>query len=269
MKKINYRLLLFELLFAISLVCVHMPLMPKVINSLGRGAVIFFFFISSYFYQKTLEKEDYTYLKTIKKCLRLLLIEVVVYALYLAVMPFLVIKHTGVTPALFSEFSFTNLMDFFKVYVPNSSFLWFINALIICYLLMPFISKIKVIHNPKFVIVPIVILLLNYVYRAVANVYDLGFFSDRIVTRNFLFTGLPCFLIGIFIKEHIIEKEKFEKFPFWLFCIICLCLLCFSILESYIHKLLGIWPAEFYLSSVVLAAIIYIYAIYYPKDEKQ
>ncbi len=266
MKKINTRLLLYEFLFVLALPFVHISTMPKVLDSLGRGTVIFFFLLSSYYYYFTINKEGYTYKDTLKRCLRLLVMEAVTYTIYLVAEASIVASYNG-APAMFTSFTWDNIVGFFRDYVPGITFLWFINALVICYLLMPLINKIKAIHNPKFVIVPFVILALVYGFRMIANHYDLGFFSDPIITRNFLLTGLPCSLIGFWINEHVVQKNKLQDLHYWFYLVLCIFLLGLSVLEAWIHRILDCGVNEFYIGSVLLAILMASYAFTHEENK--
>ena len=258
MRKINYRLYFFELFFAVLVVFVHASFKSGdfYFDSLGRGTVIFFFILSSYFYNKTLAKSDYSYKKdTLFRCLRLLIISIVTFAIYCAIFIPINISKFGSYP--------TSFINFFNVYKPKTSFLWFTIALILCYLIFPFIYKIKWIHESKYmIIIPSVILISVYVFRLIAGIYDFGVFSDPHVTRNFIFTGLPCFLLGTYFYDH---EKNIKNIPTLLFIILVVLLFISGSLEAYMHLHLHSKVNEFYLSSILLASICFIYSIKNPE----
>lgn len=206
-----------------------------------------------------MNKEDYTYKSTLKRCLRLLIILIITAAAYCAVfMPINWVK-LG-TPKLFSEaFTWDNIVSFYKTYIPRITFLWFIVALILCYLLYPLVYKIKWFKNNKYsVIVPLIILLSAYIYRIFCNQYDWGFFSSYQVTRNFLITGIPCFLIGSYIYHHESEMKEISSPAFYLTTI---CLVGTMMLEVYLHVVTCNFPNEFYISSLAIAILTVIYCL--------
>lgn len=260
----NYRLYLFELLFALLLIFVHtnFPVGEFYFDSLGRTTVIFFFMLSSYFYTKRLNKDDFTYKSTFKRCIRLLLMAGVTIVIYCAILIPINWSTLG-TPKLFSEaFNWENFQVFWNKYIPKLSFLWFIIALILCYLLYPLIYKIKWFKENKYsIFVPIAILVSAYIYRIFCNHYDWGFFSTYQVTRNFLITGLPCFLIGSYIYHHESQFKKINTKVFWLLFIL---LIGTSMLEAIYHEATSNKPNEFYLSSIALAVLVLIYCIQKP-----
>ena len=263
----NYRLFLFELIFALLIVFAHVsyPAGELYFDSLARATVLFFFILSGYFYTKMLNKEDYNYKLTLKKCLRLLIIAVITIVVYYTVfIPFY--WSTLGTPKLFAEgFSWDNCVSFFNNYFPSTSFIWFIFSLIICYLLYPLIYKIKWFKNSKLsIVVPLAILLSIYVYRIICNQYDWGFFSAYQVTRNFLLTGIPCFLISSYIYHHESNLKKISKPAFYT---ILLALIGTTILEAYLHEVTSNKPNEFYISTLIIAVVSFIYCIQNPESK--
>ena len=255
MKSINYRLYLYELILVSLVIFAHASfnVIPMYLDSLGRATVIFFFILSSYFYNRELSRDDYTYRDTLKRCLRLLIISLIVVSIYLIIFIPIRLSILG-TP--------TSFINFFEAYMPNLTFMWFIGALIICYLIYPLIHKIKFIHSSRYMIViPIIILLCVYIYRIIAGIYDLGFFSRLEITRNHLFTGLPCFLIGTYIYNRFNSIKRIK--PIW-FYLSLLLLLGTTILEVYIHILVHTIQNEFYISSIIGYILIFIYCLQKP-----
>ena len=260
----NYRLFLFEIVFACLIILCHMhfPSGEIYIDSLGRSGVLFFFIVSAFFYNSLLNKEDYSYRFSFFKALRLVIIGVVTLLVYYIILIPVNISTIG-TPKLFSEFTFENIVDFVNLYFPSTGFIWFIFSLAICYLLFPLVNKIRWFHENKFsVLVPIAILLVIYAYRIVASKYDLGFFSRYEVTRNFLFTGIPCFLIGTYIYDRF---EKLKEVRSVVFFPVIIALFGICVLEAHIHNLISGKPNEFYIASIAIAILTSIYALQHQK----
>jgi len=263
MKAINFRLYLYELIFAALLLFVHtrIDIGDIYFDSLGRATVVFFFIFSAYFYCRFINKEGYSYKKTLFKCLRLLIIFAITITIYYFIYLPIRINDLG-RPALFDSFTFDNLISFFSTYYPVSEFLWFILSLIGCYLLFPFINKIKFIHHKKAIILPISILLAVYVFRIFAGKYSLVVgnysFSNYQLTRNAIFTGLPCFLIGSYIYDNLMD---IKKIPSKIFYPVLIALFVTQILEAYLHNLIGTRKNEFYISSLAIATLVTIYSL--------
>ena len=257
----NYRLYFFEFFFALLIIFTHLnfPAGELYLDSFGRITVIFFFILSGYFYTRTLNKEDFSYKSTLKRCLRLFLMAVSIIIVYCAV--FIPIKWVELgAPKMFSEnFNWTNIVYFFDHYIPKLSFLWFIFALILCYLLYPLLYKVRWFKENKYsIIVPLIILLSIYIYRIFCNQYDWGFFSSYQATRNFLLTGLPCFLISSYIYHREKEIKRINPKAFYLSII---CLLGLTMVEAFYHDVTSGKPNEFYISSLAIAILTFIYCI--------
>ena len=269
MKQINYRLYFFELVFVslVSFAHIAMSVGSYTLDSLGRTTVLFFFMLSSYFYCRTINKEGYNYKKdTLYRCIRLLIIWIATYIIYFAIyLPFN-ISDKG-NPALFTVFNWDNILDFFKNYVPRSGFLWFIPHLVVCYLIYPLINKIKWIHENKYsIILPFAVLFLVYFYRVFAGKYDfvVGSFSFSKVelTRNFLLTGLPCFLIGNYIYDNL---DKINELKPVFFYVILILLIGMAMGEAYFHHRFGSKQNEYYLASIMIAFMSLIYCLQKPE----
>ena len=264
-KRINFRLYLFQLLSVCFVIFIHAFKNGEsyILDSFGRPTVLLFFILSSYFYNEYINRENYRYTKTIFKCLRLLLMVVITILVYAGIFILLNINNLDSIKIL-HEFSFVNIGQF--IAKSELVFIWFVFALIVCYLLFPFINKIKWIHKSKHsIILPIIILIAVYVFRIFAGKYDLAIGSISIsrieVTRNFFFTGLPCFLIGTYIYDHVNDMKKIDSSTFYpLFA----GLIIFSMLETHFHQVIGTKENEFYLANIPLSILILIYSIQNP-----
>lgn len=256
-KLTNYHLYFYEVIFATLLIFTHayLGVSNYYLDSLGRATVLFFFIVSSYFYNKTLHKSDYNYLSDSGlRSLRLIIISIGVFLIYNSIFIPINISILG-RPS--------NISEFFNKYLAKTSFIWFMVALAFCYLIYPFIHKIRYIHDSKYLLIifPLIILISVYIFRIFAGKYDLGFFSNNYITRNFLFTGLPCFLLGTYIYDKF---DHFKIINKSLFITLFLSLFLSSILEAYLHKVIGTSENEFYLSSVALSLLVVLYTLQRP-----
>ncbi len=265
MKKVNHRLYFYELLFACFLVFTHASFAygDAYFDMLGRGTVIFFFLFSAFFYARSVNKEGYSYKDTLRRVLRLLIIALITMAIYYAIfLPLAWVKHG--TPALFSEFNYKNFVTFWRRYRPKIAFLWFMLALILCYLVYPLINKVKWIHTWRpFVLIPLAVLVGAYVFRIYASKNDFGIWSDVGWTRNFFFTGLPCFLIGAYIYDHFTHIKKIHPAVFY---VVFFASFGTGALEVFLHKeVFKTSVNEFYLSSIIQAVFVVIYCFQNPE----
>lgn len=265
MKAINYRLFLYQLIFASLVIFVHISFDTHdyLFDSIGRATVLLFFMVSSFFYCQHLEKEDYRYKSTLFRCLRLIIIEAIVFVIYFGIsLIYNAINKTN--PPLFSEFSFANIDNYFNKYCPKLSFMWFFHSLILCYLTFPLIYKIKFFHKKNSVWIAVAVLVCAYIFRFFAGKYDLGFFSYYESTRNFIITGTPCFLIGLYVYEHKDEINIYKNLSHPLFAALVIFLFGTTMLEAYVFNILGSSVNEFYLSSIALALIVFMHGVKYP-----
>ena len=265
MKSINYRIFIFQLIAAIRIIFIHTDFQVGgyYFDALGRYGVLFFFIVSSFFYCQHLEKEHYNYKATLKRCLRLLIIEAIVLVIYIGgSLIYNIAAETN--PALFSHFSIDNVIDYFTNHCSNLSFLWFINSLILCYLVFPLLWKIKYLHKKESIWVPLLVLFLCYIFRFFAGKYNFGIFSYYQSTRNFLLLGLPAFLLGQWIYEHKDSFVIYQKLSYKWFYFAIIGLLGLSVLEAFGHEQFGTRENEYYLSSIALAMLFLMYGLKSP-----
>lgn len=270
MKRINYSLFLFQFITTLSLIFIHAPLpyYNYLTDLLGRTTVIFYFIVSGYFYYFTINRENYTYKTTIKKCLRLLIIASCAYLIYAIIMVFIKSQELGKYPDFFTNPSFDSLEELFTVYIRNIFFLWFIFALIICYLLMPLINKWKFIHSKYAIIIPIAMLSFAYIFRIVGTHFHFPDpFGRYEFTRNFFFTGLPYFVLAFYLKDHIINQNKLSNIKTSVFVISVIVLIGTTLLEAFLHDRFFHFCNEFYISNVLLSALLFIYGVYHPENK--
>nr|MCR5490937.1 acyltransferase [Bacilli bacterium] len=225
--------------------------------------VLFFFIFSSFFYARTISREGYRYKDTLKRVLRLLIIAVVTMAIYYAVFLPLTWAKRG-APDILTEFNYKNFMQFYNRYRPKIGFAWFMLALILCYMLYPLINRIRWLHASRFsIIVPISILAAVYVFRIFAGKYDFGIWGEVQWTRNFLFTGLPAFMIGTYLYDNYAKIKKIRPAVFYP---VFIATFLTAALEAYLHtEVIKTSVNEFYISNIVQAMIAVVYCIQNPE----
>ena len=265
---INYRLYAFELLFVCLVVLVHAFRYNEqyILDSLGRATVLFFFIFSGYYYNRTINKKNYKYKKTLKRCLRLLIIAFAVIVIYIGEVFMLRWSELCGIPLFSVGFSVRNFVDF--IYANEFAFVWFIFSLVWCYLLFPIINKIRWIQEKKHsLVLSVIILIVVYAFRVFAGKYKLSTdyfsFSNIVLTRNALFTGMPRFFIGTYIYDNLekIKTISIAKYTFLFFLLIAS-----TISEACIHMCIGSDVNEFYISSILLSTVTVIHCLQVPQS---
>ena len=235
----NYSLDSLKFLCAIFVIFIHTP-QPEIwedyITPLIRCAVPIFFMISGYF---TYGKKDITH--TIhKRIAQLLKIFGIVFIFYFV---FSLIangkdslKHLSV---LFS-YNFILLNS-----VPYSMHLWYISAYIYVLLIILLVERFNL-YKWLYFITPILLL----------SVLTIGKYSEIILgncfptnyTRNFLFTGIPFFTLGMIVK-------KAKQLPnIYISGVACIVFYILGYIEVLYVKNLG----DFYASTIFLSLSIFV-----------
>lgn len=178
-----------KLIAAFFVILLHSPfpgIVGEAFESLARFAVPFFFMVSGYY---VYDKPRKAIKKSLLKNLLLLASSLVLYVAWDLAWSL----YQGNTAEKFETwFSLQSIID---IFIFNNGVLlghlWFILALIYCYLIYLAVSKLG--FKAK-LIISTVLLVMNFALNIVltnAGITDPGYF-----TRNFLFTGLPFFMIG-------------------------------------------------------------------------
>lgn len=174
----------------------------EIIRALARFAVPFFFMISGYFCYYEGGGAVRKIPRKMKHIAKLALWSVLFYFFWELLMH--ILEKQSVYTWLLGVFQEETLKDF-ALYNATSAVkmhLWFLPALIYCYVLVYFIEKL---HMRKAAYCFIVVLLGICMWRAwICRLF--GGFYHTMQYRNYLFTGMPFFLLGEWIRERQ-EKE--------------------------------------------------------------
>lgn len=235
----NYSLDTLKFVCAIFVIFIHTP-QPEVfgnyITPLIRCAVPIFFMISGYF---TYGKKDIKH-TIYKRITQLLTIFVIVFLFYFS-LSFIAngassLEHLSI---LFS-YNFILLNS-----VPYSMHLWYIVAYIYVLLIILLVNRFNL-YKWLFFITPI--LLLTALTIGKYSEFILGHSFPTNYTRNFLFTGLPFFTLGMIIK-------KAERLPnIYIAGVSCAVFYILGFIEVLHVKNLG----DFYASTIFLSLSIFI-----------
>ncbi len=198
----NSTLDIVKIIASFFVVFIHVPFPGEfgtAVKAFSGFAVPLFFIISGYYSYNLIVNENYKKLfSRVISLLRLLIISLAVYsALYLVINgieAYVSYLYTIKTYIVF--FVFTNFENEF--FTP----LWFLPALIYCYIVMMVLTRIKMTKLIRFM--PLLLLVNVVLTDFVFKKYE----CSAIITRNFLITGCPFFSLGFLAKEN---EESLEK----------------------------------------------------------
>ena len=231
---------------AFLVICIHISYkddLNNIITPLCRIAVPIFFMITGYFYHKTSKKP----LKQIKKVLILILLSNLLYVVFEMILNGNIDKpkREDIINSLIFNSS------------PFSFHLWYLNALLYVLIVVYFADKVKL-RKYLYFLIPI-LLVINIIYGEYSIVV-LDKDLDPIYMRNFLFIGLPYFLLGDLLykkKDNLIEMFTLKKLAI-LIPIFALTTIIEEHILNYTHMdSIG----EIYISTTFLAITVFLFAI--------
>lgn len=239
---------------AYSVVLLHVPFPGKtgeVVNALARFAVPFFFMVSGYFCFKAREEDILK--KMPGKATHILVLTGVSYLFYLlwgcvqnATEGKNVVDWLGkiITPSNIENFLRYNSSSAVK------SHLWFLPALLYCYLIFWVIVKCRA-CKAAYLLIPV--LLTGHIWMDEGR-FLFGNACRVMEFRNYLFTGIPFFLMGHLIhREQEILKKKISGFLCFFFVIWG------AVMTTAEFFLIG--KMEMYIGSVFLSVGIFLFSV--------
>ena len=154
--------------------------------------------------------------------------------------------------------NFISLKNIVKFFIFNENFfwghLWFINALLYCYLWQFLIKKFNI-ENYKYESYLVIILLIVY---QLMNAFVINEnLSNIYLIRNFIFVGIPFFDIGKLINHFKFEKYVKVKYSTFLVIFIIFTL---EIL-TYVNEL--------YICSIILSIYLFLFCLKEPNVEQK
>lgn len=218
------------------------------VSAIARFAVPFFFMVSGYFAYKENGNGLHIF-KQLKKIILLALLSVSLYFIF----SYIISIYTRNLNFIQDTFNFQNL-KYFVLFnsLPVGSHLWYLFSLIYVYIIY-YLSK-YVFKIDKILYIFIPILLLSCILIEYFVVFDFIFYKN-IVFRNFLFIGLPFFMLG-----NLINKYKDSYFIKLLENKILLFFSLFGLLivlfEAYCSDYM-----DLYFGSILLSSSIFLYGI--------
>ena len=235
-----------RLIAAFMVVLIHSPLpyfFGGIFESLARFAVPFFFMISGYYATSNREKLK----KSIKKTAWLLLWSVVMYFVW--ELAWSLYRHN--TADMIKEcFSPKALID--TLVFNNGALLghlWFILALLYCYLI--YIAIFTKASSRVKLVVGISLLILSFTLREILR--GSGISDTTHYTRNFLFTGIPFFLIGNVISEKWTDLSKIKSGYF--VCVLALGVVA-TVAERFLYSI-----SDLYIGTVLISIGFFVLSV--------
>lgn len=239
MKKVkNHTLDILKVLCSILIVfnhCVFPGKLGEIIKAISRMSVPIFFLISGYYaYNNSKER-------VFKKFKRIFKISVFACAFWFAynVIRFSIIDKVALKYYLLKFIDLKVIANFILFNAnPFWGHLWFLNALCYCYIIYYFIVK-KNIKIDRYDFAISIVLILFYLIFNCFFVDDS--FNNIDYIRNFLFVGLPFFLIGRYIRrKNNLEKIRIKYiFPLLIASSITLIIECLT------------YNSEIYISTII------------------
>lgn len=227
----------------------------SVITCLSRYAVLIFFMISGYYcYKKNDDNIKSKYTKKIKHISKLCVFSVMLYYLWNVCQLYLQQGNLSYISQLHKMiFNGKTIFEFLLFnQVPVGGTLWFLFALLYCYLIMWFIDK-KKCYKSAYVLA-FCFIALHIISRGIIQYIGLIEEEQNIVYyRNFIFMGLPFFLLGNMIHRY--EEKIVSRFTNKQLIIMMIIGLIVSCMERFIV------PLELYWGTVLATICIFVVAI--------
>jgi len=260
--KRNNTLNFFKGLACFAIVWMHTNsggLVNQVVVCMARFGIPVFFMVSGYFTYKN-NKVDYTKVlaKKIIHIVKLIVVATLVYIIWQWVVDPLI--KTGYVPNVFNSMERSvGGLNVFNILVlninPFSGILWFLNALLYCYLIWLIIAKVK--NKHVIYILAIVILFIGIFTRAfiqynhtIPEEININYF------RNWFFMGLPFFTIGYFIHDYQERIVKIAKPKYMVVAAII------GMVMSFAERL--VVPLEVFVGTVIVSVALFIFSVEKP-----
>ena len=245
----NKRLSNLDVLKAICaflVICIHISYKDKlgnIVTPLCRIAVPIFFMITGFFYYKTSKKP----LKQIKKVFILIILSNLLYFVFEMIL--------NGNPKIPSKEDIKNSLLYNSS--PFGFHLWYLNALLYVLIIVYLADKIKI-RKFLYFLIP-VLLGVNLIYGE----YSIALLNknfDPIYMRNYLFVGLPYFLLGDLLYKN---KDKIaKKIPIKALAILIPIFGFTSVMEEHILNSHGKDAiGEIYISTTFFAVAVFLFAI--------
>lgn len=242
----NHSLDTLKFICAILVICIHTPQplwLQPIIDPLQRSAVPIFFMISGYFtYGANLDS------KIRKRVIYILKIFGISFLLYLLQhiihsrsLDFInIILYNIKTMILYNEVMF-------------GCHLWYIPAYLYVLIIVWLVNKYKLFQYLYYAVPP---LLIAGLYFGKYHEIITGHSHMVYISRNFLFTGLPFFAIGLYIKnKETVIKASINRNKALIGFIVCYCIGLVECLYLNLYEVTG----DMYITTTFAAIFLFVY----------
>ncbi len=244
------------------LVC-HYPFTNDLMDYVTRWArfvVPIFFMTTGFFYSSTVKRNKE--IVHIKKILFLVVSSNIIYLMY-GIARYLL--NGNLSTYIANTFNLQSLIEFlFFNESPFAGHLWYLNTLLYTLIIAYFANKFKILRFLNYLIP--VLLAVDLVFGK----YSILIFGQEfpyIFVRNFLFVGLPYFLLGNLIHNHYDKLNKVFSTP--LLIILSIVFTITSILERFmIIQLNANTTREHFISTTFFSIAIFLLAHKFYSTEK-
>ena len=256
----NYSIDVLRLICSFMVITLHFPLSGfwgDEFKNIARAAVPVFFMISGYFtYDNNSEIFKLRIIRQLKHIVSITIGAIIFYLVFNIVIK--TIDGESVWKYIMSLFDVKHLMQ--TVFL-NTSFLsahlWFLYALICVMIFIYFVHKYRFLDK-VYIFIPM-LMIMNLVLGCYSGfIFNRKFMPD--IVRNCWLTGIPYYLIGIYIRTHKLPKLN----SFFLTALIAG--FCFStVIETmFITKFEHITYFEHFISTIGLSISLFLMAVNNP-----
>lgn len=258
LKEVNKSLNVIKCLAVFAVICIHcslfkLGLFGEGIDALSRFAVPLFFLISGYY--SYFKDNNYAMIKYKNRSIKLIKLLFLSNLAYLLI--FFYNNHFNfdvVCSTICDLTLWINLAVFNDTPVIFGSHLWFIISLIYCYALFVILKNFSFSISRLYKYIPI-LLLINIIFGEIFC--SIGIHINYIYYRNFLFTGLPFFLLGYLIHD---KQDYLNIFSNKFLCYVILLSSVITIFELILtHNIINL-----YVGTIFLATSIFLWCILNP-----
>ena len=260
-----------KFLCAFLVVCIHQPF-PGIVGlyvvAISRIAVPVFFMITGFFYNIDENREK----TQIVKLLKIILFASILYFVWNFIIGIAKFSVSGNIDSIFKVFEVFNLKSILKLVFLNESpiagHLWYLNAIVYVFLCSCILKKAKI-FKVLYWITPL-LLCVDLIFGK----YSIAIFGrefNALYVRNFLFVGIPYFIIGNVIRYVYIQKHLNVCSHKYLLCVLMIFSALLCILEKYIILFFEINAArDHYISTTLLACVMFVlFLTAFPADNKK
>lgn len=251
MKKKNNTLDFIKAIACVMVLFIHIKFPNEFgyyVSAIARFAVPFFFMVSGYFSYKKENDSAYIF-RQLRKIIILSILSLLLYFIF----SYIISIYNNDLFFIRNTFNFENLKYFILFNsLPFGTHLWYLFSLIYVYIVY-YIFKI-LFKNDKilYIFIPILLIMCIIIEYLVFS----GFiFYQNIVIRNFLFIGLPFFMLG-----NLICKHKYSNFMMLLDNKILFLTSVFGCLYSLFEAYCSTYM-DLYFGSILVSVSIFIFCV--------